>query len=317
MNKSIISSQDIGRNAPCSCGSGIKYKKCCLLKEAEARKPQSEDDAVIVCMPTRGQICYETHLALRNNLTEIKHVVAIAGRKPIADARNELAGLALKTIHDNPLPFTPREFFVLWIDDDAWWQAGTVGVMRNAMRDLPLLDVLFGRFGPRHPYSHVLAFRDAADGNSFPKEGIDCKMGEIVPVEAAGFHFVLMRSSALTRIGDNPFSVPEGASFGEDIAFCKRAVAAGIRMGVAMGIPIVHIDSSDGTAYMPGLPAMMMCGDGIRSLTLDHAIPSGAIKTSEQRAYGLSSAAVAEAIAATEAKHLDDVLNQRRALAAV
>jgi hypothetical protein len=27
---------DIGRNEPCSCGSGKKYKKCCLLKEAPA-----------------------------------------------------------------------------------------------------------------------------------------------------------------------------------------------------------------------------------------------------------------------------------------
>lgn len=26
----------IGRNQPCPCGSGLKYKKCCILKEAEA-----------------------------------------------------------------------------------------------------------------------------------------------------------------------------------------------------------------------------------------------------------------------------------------
>jgi hypothetical protein len=25
----------IGRNQPCPCGSGLKYKKCCILKEAE------------------------------------------------------------------------------------------------------------------------------------------------------------------------------------------------------------------------------------------------------------------------------------------
>ncbi len=28
----------IGRNDPCRCGSGLKYKKCCLLKEAEAQR---------------------------------------------------------------------------------------------------------------------------------------------------------------------------------------------------------------------------------------------------------------------------------------
>ena len=27
----------IGRNEPCPCGSGQKYKKCCLKKEAEMR----------------------------------------------------------------------------------------------------------------------------------------------------------------------------------------------------------------------------------------------------------------------------------------
>ena len=28
----------IGRNAPCPCGSGRKYKKCCLQKDEEARR---------------------------------------------------------------------------------------------------------------------------------------------------------------------------------------------------------------------------------------------------------------------------------------
>jgi len=28
----------IGRNDPCHCGSGLKYKKCCLQKEAEAQR---------------------------------------------------------------------------------------------------------------------------------------------------------------------------------------------------------------------------------------------------------------------------------------
>jgi hypothetical protein len=29
----------VGRNDPCPCGSGKKYKKCCLAKEEEARAP--------------------------------------------------------------------------------------------------------------------------------------------------------------------------------------------------------------------------------------------------------------------------------------
>jgi preprotein translocase subunit SecA len=27
----------VGRNDPCPCGSGRKYKKCCLLRETQAR----------------------------------------------------------------------------------------------------------------------------------------------------------------------------------------------------------------------------------------------------------------------------------------
>ncbi len=35
-----------GRNDPCSCGSGKKYKKCCLMKdEAEARAQLDSDEA--------------------------------------------------------------------------------------------------------------------------------------------------------------------------------------------------------------------------------------------------------------------------------
>ena len=28
----VSSTPKVGRNDPCSCGSGLKYKKCCLLK---------------------------------------------------------------------------------------------------------------------------------------------------------------------------------------------------------------------------------------------------------------------------------------------
>jgi hypothetical protein len=29
---------NLGRNDPCHCGSGKKYKKCCLAKDEEARQ---------------------------------------------------------------------------------------------------------------------------------------------------------------------------------------------------------------------------------------------------------------------------------------
>lgn len=35
-------SNKIGRNQPCPCGSGNKYKKCCLIKRQEQMKQQRE-----------------------------------------------------------------------------------------------------------------------------------------------------------------------------------------------------------------------------------------------------------------------------------
>lgn len=32
----------IGRNAPCPCGSGMKYKKCCWLKQVQYEQIQRE-----------------------------------------------------------------------------------------------------------------------------------------------------------------------------------------------------------------------------------------------------------------------------------
>lgn len=32
----------VGRNEKCTCGSGLKYKKCCLIKEAVAKEEKKE-----------------------------------------------------------------------------------------------------------------------------------------------------------------------------------------------------------------------------------------------------------------------------------
>jgi hypothetical protein len=34
---------NIGRNDPCNCGSGKKYKKCCLLKEYEQQLKEEKE----------------------------------------------------------------------------------------------------------------------------------------------------------------------------------------------------------------------------------------------------------------------------------
>lgn len=37
MKKSNVNKTKIGRNDPCFCGSGLKYKKCCLRKKRNAQ----------------------------------------------------------------------------------------------------------------------------------------------------------------------------------------------------------------------------------------------------------------------------------------
>lgn len=37
--------KEIGRNDPCPCGSGKKYKKCCIDKIEKTRNPQTPNPA--------------------------------------------------------------------------------------------------------------------------------------------------------------------------------------------------------------------------------------------------------------------------------
>ncbi len=37
LSSEIVKTEKVGRNAPCPCGSGKKYKKCCLNKEELTR----------------------------------------------------------------------------------------------------------------------------------------------------------------------------------------------------------------------------------------------------------------------------------------
>lgn len=258
---------------------------CCLAKDEAARKPHTREDALIVCMPTRGQICYETQIAIEQNLQGLKYAKIMAGRKPVVEARNILAKMALEVPSTHAFDFEPREWFVLWADDDAWWQPGSVQAMLSCMRDFRQIDALFGSFGHRVPYSRVAAYQRKGDTTSDPKPGIDCALGDVVPVERAGFHFVLMRLALLDRVGPNPFDIPQDSGLSEDFAFCDRAIDAGACLAVGTQMPIFHVDPRDGTAYLPGMPAMRMENNSVQLLTMEHVAVSG-VRQSEDRAYG-------------------------------
>ena len=70
-----------GRNDPCPCGSGNKYKKCCLAKDEAAfwraqlrkkREARPEDAARRPCAPSRILPVHElkTAIAARRGMSE-------------------------------------------------------------------------------------------------------------------------------------------------------------------------------------------------------------------------------------------------------
>lgn len=300
----------IGRNAQCPCGSGKKYKVCHLPQEEAQRKPQTGEDAIILCTPTRGQICYETQIAIEQNMQGVKFAKVMVGRKPVVEARNILAKCALEFPARNGFDFTPREWFVLWADDDAWWQPGSLQAMLSCMRDFKQIDALFAWFGGRVPYSIPFAYQRKDDGESYPKPGIDCNLGDVVPIERAGFHFVIMRLSLLERVGENPFDIPPGSenNVTEDFAFCDRARDVGACLAVGTQMPVFHVDPRDGTAYLPGMPSMRMDNNSVRPLSFEHPTSSG-VGVIEKRTYGVEiDGRIEESIA--------EEMEQRRAISA-
>ena len=308
---------EIGRNAPCPCGSGKKFKACHLPIEDAQRKPQTGEDALIICMPTRGAVSHETILSIEQNLGGIKYALVRVARKPVAEARNLLAKTALDCIASNPFPFVPRETLVLWLDDDAWLPPGLVPQMMQAMREpaFQRLDALFAWFSARAPYSAPVAYRRIDDAQSVPRFGIDCKAGDVVPIEAAGFHCVVMRPRLLQRIGPNPFT-PDRKE-GEDFAFCRRAKAIGANLAVGTTLPAVHIDVRDGMAYMVGAPPLIVDGNELKQIEAGHLSVDGRTKFGEMRRYGLDAAeSASEKAGAEAAAALQAEMEQRRLISA-
>lgn len=48
-----------GRNDPCPCGSGKKYKKCCLAKDQEKQRQQVEVERVQMATRAVGNWSHE------------------------------------------------------------------------------------------------------------------------------------------------------------------------------------------------------------------------------------------------------------------
>lgn len=267
----------------------------------KASKPKRDEEVFIVCMPTRGSLSVETHTALTSNNDGSEIVFARTARKPIVEARNSLAEVAPQIVKNNPLPWEPKAWYVLWVDDDAYWTPNTFTQLKAILGSYPQIDIVAGYFGMRLPFTYPCAFRDKNNGESFPRINVDCQQGQLVEVERVGFHFVAHRLSVLEKVGPNPFAIPADAekNVTEDFAFCDRARAAGCSIVCATGLPIAHIDVRDGAAYIPGAPVLRVDRNRLVTTTLEHLGADGEMKSGERRSYGADVDAVIKSAAAT------------------
>jgi tetratricopeptide (TPR) repeat protein len=134
-----------GRNDPCPCGSGKKYKKCCGLKEAEAVSPPvlAEHDS-----PTAGQIEHLAALFAEGKLAELAQgASALLRSYPEAGILWKLLGLAQRRLGANAVEALKRAALLLPGDAEVW------NLMGSALRDAGELD------NAETSYLHALKLR--------------------------------------------------------------------------------------------------------------------------------------------------------------
>jgi GT2 family glycosyltransferase len=252
-------SNGIPRNAKCPCGNGRKYKLCCGKTSSSAPivhellKKSYPGPGLMVLMPTRGAVAVETVSCLMNPASwdGVRYIVQAQARLGVAEARNTLARNALLGCAD--APWTPDEWFVLWIDDDSHWEPGTIRTALEILRKTPQVDILAGWFCVRNEFNGPAAFTRITDDRSRPVPANPTRP-ELFEVEAVGFHWVMHRLSVLERVGPRPFECIDGTS--EDFSFCSRARRAGLRTFTTNTLPIAHIEALAGFAYLPYMPKL-------------------------------------------------------------
>ncbi len=94
-------SEKIGRNAPCLCGSGKKYKKCCLSKQVTQRLKEQRSQPVFLTttteeplMPVRLYYIVHDRNALLKIIKPLKCIVTYDQTSFIVNYDNEIKKLA-------------------------------------------------------------------------------------------------------------------------------------------------------------------------------------------------------------------------------
>jgi hypothetical protein len=220
---------------------------------------------LIVCMPTRGAVSIETMLCLREHLDGYPNKLLTVFRKPVVEARNELAK-QVRELDDTTLDFDPR--YVLMVDDDAHWLPGTVDRAVKVLEDNPDVAMMIGAYCARAPHWPPLAM--VTNGEKLRVVNfLRHEPGTLIDVDVCGLHWNLVRRELLTQLGDEPFNrlpatellpkSPPGVLLREDESFCRRVLKIG-RVVVDRSLRVGHVDVTTGKAYYPNFPTMKANG---------------------------------------------------------
>jgi hypothetical protein len=156
---------------------------------------------LVVCMPTRGAVSIETMLCLREHLDGYPNKLLTAFRKPVVEARNQLAKEA-RELDPHSLDFDPK--YVLWVDDDAFWPSGHVDRAVRILEDHPDFDMVSGLFCKREPYVGPAAFTTERlqVGPSLMWRAyapLKYAPGELTPLMLGGGHWFIIRRTMLQK----------------------------------------------------------------------------------------------------------------------
>lgn len=242
---------------------------------------------LIVCMPTRGAVSIETMLCLREHLGSYPNKLLTVFRKPVVEARNQLAKEA-RELDPNYLSFDPR--YVLWVDDDAWWPAGHVDRAISILEANPDVSMVTGMFCTRNEYRRPTAV--PLNGPLREVLTLCHEPGELIPLRLGSLHWALMRHSLLDLVGDEPFNQTEFPSMSsearellssplmpEDYSFFTRAIAKGAKIVTERGLRVAHVDVQNGAAYYPNVAAMIADGVNPPKYAPDKVIGDGDTRT--------------------------------------
>lgn len=205
--------------------------------------PTSASPAILVGMPTRGNLSTETFTAFVANNDGYRLVPITSARLPVVEARNRIAAQMLATPNSCPWPVKPSEWFVLWVDSDAWWPPDTISTAVDLLKRHPGVDLLAGCFSLRESRSGVVAL---------PKTNgrrIRWERGELLECDQVGGHFLMHKLSLLDRVGPNPFD--RIGTLTEDNSFSERVRKVGGNVFLALGLTVAHVDQDSGWAFIP------------------------------------------------------------------